>query len=143
MVFITREAIDLEKFFSQRQDPASGAAVSFVGMVRNHDHGLKVQKLFYECYFSMAEKKISGLIDQAKQNWPLADIRVCHRVGELQIGEAAVAIAVSSAHRDEAFRACRFLIEGIKREVPIWKKQILEDGSGEWVACHHEEEIPV
>ena len=85
----------------------------------------------------MANKMMGVLIGQAKERWPVDEIRLLHRVGELEIGDVAVAIAVSAAHRDEAFLACRFMIEGIKREVPIWKKQILEDGSGEWVSCRH------
>ena len=78
---------------------------------------------------------MESLTMEAKGRWPIDEIHLLHRVGELQIGETAVAIAVSAAHRDEAFLACRFLIEGIKHRVPIWKKQILEDGSGEWVSC--------
>ena len=91
----------------------------------------------------MANKMMDVLIHRAKERWPVNEIYLRHRVGELQIGEAAVAIAVSAAHRDEAFQACRFMIESIKREVPIWKKQILEDGSGEWVSCRHGQEVAV
>ena len=133
---ITSDPIALERFFSQT-DPACGAVAMFVGVVRNHDHGRPVSRLRYECYPSMAERVLTALVARAKNNWPVADVKVLHRVGDLNIGDAAVAIAVSAAHRDEAFSACRFLIESIKREVPIWKKQIYADGSAEWVVCHH------
>ena len=139
-MYITQEPIILEKFLSFCPASACGAVTSFTGIVRDHDHGRRVKKLYYECYPRMANKMIGVLIGQAKSRWPVDDIYLRHRVGELEIGEAAVAIAVSASHRDEAFLACRFMIEGIKREVPIWKKQILEDGSGEWVFCRPLEE---
>ena len=137
-MYITQEPILLEKFFSFTANPACGAVATFAGIVRNHDHGCAVMKLYYECYPPMANKMMGELIRRARERWPVDEIRALHRVGELQIGEAAVAIAVSAAHRDEAFLACRFMIEGIKREAPIWKKQIFHDGSGEWVSCHAE-----
>ena len=136
---ITSEKITLEEFFSHSPDPRSGAMAAFVGMVRNHDHGSKVQELYYECYIPMANKQIASLILEVKTKWPVEDIRVLHRVGVLKIGETAVAIAVNSSHRPEAFAACRFMIERIKTEVPIWKKQIFEDGSSEWALCSHSE----
>ena len=134
---ITDQPIDLNAFFEATPDPACGAVASFVGVVRNHDHGRPVHRLRYECYRTMAEKVLASLVDRAKSGWPVTEVRVTHRIGELAIGDAAVAIAVSAAHRDEAFAACRFLIERIKHEVPIWKKQIYGDGSAEWVVCQH------
>lgn len=134
-MYITDEPIHLEQFFLNGPNPDCGALVFFAGLVRNHDQGRSVKKLHYECYSSMADKKIAGLIGQAKSRWNIGAARASHRVGTLMIGEVAVAIAVSSAHREEAFSACRFLIEGIKREVPIWKKQFFEDGSSEWSVC--------
>ena len=134
--YITCEPIVLDRFFSS-PDSTCGAVASFVGVVRNHDHGRPVSRLRYECYLSMAERVLAALVGRAKNNWPVTDVKVLHRVGDLNIGDAAVAIAVSAAHRDEAFSTCRFLIESIKREVPIWKKQIYADGSAEWVNCCH------
>ena len=136
-MYITPEKINLNQFFSFPPDPGCGAQSSFVGMVRNQDHGRPVEKLFYECYWSMANRNIDKLIQETKNLWPVHGIRVLHRVGMLEIGDVAVVIAVSAAHRDEAFLACRFLIEGIKREIPIWKKQIFQDGSAEWTVCSH------
>ena len=129
---VTRETIVLEKFFVETSDPSCGAVCSFVGLVRNHDHGRVVRRLHYECYASMAEKMMDRVILEAKEIWPVHEIRVLHRVGVLEIGEAAVAIQVSAAHRDEAFRACRFVIDEIKNRVPIWKKEIFADGTEEW-----------
>ena len=136
-MYLTQSPISLEKFFSFSPSPASGALATFAGMVRNHDHGSRVRKLYYECYPSMANKMMESLTIEAKERWPIDEIHLLHRVGELQIGETAVAIAVSAAHRDEAFLACRFLIEGIKHEVPIWKKQFFADQSSEWGICRH------
>ena len=134
-MFITQDPIRLERFFSFSPQPSCGALASFVGIVRNHDHGRAVKKLFYECYFSMAEKMIGQVIEEAKREYGVDEILVRHRVGSLEIGEAAVAIMVSAVHRAEAFAACRFVIEQIKTKVPIWKKQIFEEGDGEWVSC--------
>ena len=136
-MYITQNPILLDKFFSFSSGNSCGAVVSFAGIVRDYDEGRRVKKLYYECYPSMAAKMISQLIIQARQKWAVDEIRILHRVGYLKIGETAVAIAVSSAHRDEAFECCRFLIEHIKKEVPIWKKQSFVDGTSEWVLCNH------
>ena len=134
---ITSGPILLDKFFCFVPDVSCGALASFVGLVRDHDHGRCVKELYYECYQSMAEKIIDRLIEEAHEKWGIGDARVLHRVGRLDIGQAAVVIAVSAAHREEALAAVRFLIEQIKSRVPIWKKQIFENGENEWVACHH------
>lgn len=133
---LTEAPINLTEFLSRQPDSACGATASFVGIVRNHDHGRPVHKLYYECYAPMAERMMEDLIREAKRRWPIGDLRILHRVGELEIGEAAVAIAASSAHREEAFAACRFAIEEIKMKVPIWKKEFYQDGTSEWVFCH-------
>lgn len=137
IVHITQEPILLEKFFSSMPERSCGALVSFAGIVRDHDHGRPVRKLYYDCYVSMADLVIEKLTQEAQARWSIDDIRILHRVGELEIGEVAVAIAVSSVHRDEAFLACRFAIEEIKKNVPIWKKEVFMDGAHEWVGCSH------
>ena len=136
-MYITQEPIVLQNFFSWSPNKSCGALASFVGIVRDHDHGRTVKKLFYECYFSMANKMIEKIIVKSKRKWEVGEIRVVHRVGSLEIGEVAVAIAVSAVHRTEAFAACRFIIEEIKKKVPIWKKEIFEDDTSEWVLCGH------
>lgn len=141
-MFLTREPIALNDLLSVSPDPSCGAECSFVGFVRNHDRGRSVLRLHYEAYASMAEKMIAAIILEAEDQWPVSRVRVLHRIGTLEIGEAAVLVAISAAHRDEAFGACRFVIDEIKRRVPIWKKEIFEDGSDEWVLCGHTTEVP-
>ena len=134
-MYISDETINLQKFFSDESPRSCGAAASFAGIVRNHDQGRAVRSLYYDCYRSMAEKMIKAFIEEAGVRWKIEKVRVLHRIGHLEIGEVAVAISVRSAHREEAFEACRFMIEGIKEKVPIWKKEIFEDGMSEWVSC--------
>lgn len=134
---ITRQVIDLEKFMAQQSDPSCGASVVFVGKVRNHHAGRKVRSLFYECYEAMAEKQIARILERARKSGRIHDARAIHRVGELEIGDIAVVVEVSSAHRNEAFEACRAIIDEIKSEVPIWKKETYVDGRQEWVSCAH------
>ena len=133
---LTEQPVTLQDFFSFSPAKSCGAVASFVGIVRDHDDGRRVRKLHYECYLSMADKMMAKLVAEAKERWDIQEVRVLHRVGTLEIGEVAVAIAVASAHRQEAFEACRFLMERIKKEVPIWKKEFYEDGGNEWVSCH-------
>ena len=135
-MYLTKEPIDLASFIQAAEENA-GALVLFTGVVRPLDRGRKVERLFYEAYDPMVERMMSRLISEAGGRWPLLSARVLHRTGDVGIGEIAVAIAVYSEHRDEAFRACRFLIDEIKHRVPIWKKQFFEDGSSEWVLCSH------
>jgi len=116
-------------------DQRCGAWASFLGVVRNHNHGRQVRSLTYECYPSMAEKEIHRIGLEAKRRFGLSDVLIRHRVGRLQIGEVALSVAVSAPHRREAFEACRIVVDEIKRRVPIWKKEVYEDGSGEWVHC--------
>ncbi len=132
---ITENPIEPAAFLGIAPKVSCGATASFLGMVRDHDGGRVVKVLFYECYPSMAEKELGNVVREARDRWAVEEIRVIHRVGLLKIGDIAVAIAVSSAHRDEAFLACRYIIEEIKHRVPIWKKQIFEDGTVEWTTC--------
>ncbi len=140
MKFITREPIRLEDFLSS-PNASCGASAFFVGRVRNHHAGHKVQKLFYDCYEPMAEKEIQRIAEAVKKETGVDEIRVLHRIGWLGIGEIAVVIEAHSAHRDEAFKACRNVIELIKCDVPIWKKEIYADGKQSWISCAHSEEV--
>ena len=140
-MYLTREPIELGRFFAVAPPPSCGALATFVGIVRNHDHGRPVRRLYYEGYPAMANKEIEVLIAQASERWGPAQVRVTHRLGSLEIGEIAIAIAVAVAHRAEAFAACRFVIEGVKTKVPIWKKEVFEDGTSEWVVCNSLNEV--
>ena len=134
-MFITESPIPLPEFLAEEPGGSSGAAASFVGVVRNHDHGKGVKELYYECYVSMAEKEIQGIVEDTKSICKVDEVKVLHRVGRLTVGEAALAVWVSAAHRQEAFAACRYVVEEIKKKVPIWKRQFFEDGTEEWVCC--------
>ncbi len=109
--------------------PHVGAVSSFSGVVRNHNLGKGVLYLEYECYAPMALKEMQAIIEQAHQQWDLHQIAVVHRVGRLEIGESAVMIATSSAHRRESLAALGYVIDTLKATVPIWKKEYWQDGS--------------
>ena len=139
---LTREVIYPDDL-SAPENFHSGAAVIFLGKVRNHSQGREVLYLEYESYETMAENLIEALIEQARCRWNIDGARVLHRLGKVGLGETAVLIAVESAHRDEAYEASRFLIEEIKHRVPIWKKEYFSDGTTEWSLCRHGNPIPV
>lgn len=109
--------------------PEAGASSLFLGTVRNHNQGKGVLYLEYECYPEMALKEMVKIVSEARQRWELHHVGIIHRVGRLQIGETAVAIAVSSAHRQASLEALQFCIDTLKATVPIWKKEYGEDGS--------------
>lgn len=139
MVRITDSPIKTEKLLVQVTKPESGAVNVFIGTTRNHSHGRRVTSLEYEAYLPMAMKMLEELEREAKTRWDLHDVTVVHRVGRVQVGEASVVIAVSSAHRDEAYQASRFLIDKLKQVVPIWKRESFADGSVEWSMQAHEQ----
>lgn len=135
---LTHDSIQIKDLPCDSEDFHSGAKVIFLGKVRNHSQGKKVLYLEYEAYESMAESFIGNLIVEAKTIFKIDSVRVLHRLGKIELGEAAVLIEVGSAHREEAYQASRFLIEGIKHQVPIWKKEYFADGTSEWSLCRHE-----
>ena len=115
-------------------EEGDGAVVPFAGLVRNPTQGRRVQFLEYEAYEPMALSEMRRLAEEAGRRWPIVRIAITHRIGLVEIGETSVAIAVSSAHRGEAFAACRFAIDRLKEIVPIWKKEHFEGGEV-WVGC--------
>lgn len=135
MFKLTAEPLNVEILRAQMENHGAGAFVSFEGRVRNSNEGKKVQKLEYEAYEQLAVKAGSEILARAKQSFPIVDVLCIHRTGELQIGDLAVWVGVLSAHRAEAFDACRFTIDEIKANVPIWKKEYYEDGTITWVNC--------
>ncbi|GAA4160408.1 molybdenum cofactor biosynthesis protein MoaE [Chryseobacterium ginsenosidimutans] len=132
---ITENILDLTDCFSLASDPACGGMASFVGTVRNHTKGKSVTRLEYECYESMAIKEIQKITDKAISLFSVKNIVVHHRTGILFPGDVAVIIVVSDGHRNSVFDACSYMIENIKKTVPIWKKEIFENGE-EWVSAH-------
>lgn len=132
---ISDTALDVMACIHQVSSPASGGIDVFIGTVRNTTQGKTVVRLEFEAYQSMALRKMRHLAEQAFQQWPVQALAIHHRTGVLQVGEVAVVIAVSAAHRAAAFEACRYAIDTLKQSVPIWKKEVFEDGEV-WVAAH-------
>ena len=116
-------------------DPANGGYVSFEGWVRDHNEGRAVRRLEYEAMSGLAEREGERIIAEACARFGVAHAVCVHRVGGLEIGEMAVWVGVAGGHRDEAFRACRYIIDEVKHRVPIWKKEHYEHGDSGWVNC--------
>jgi molybdopterin synthase catalytic subunit len=131
-VYLTLEPLNLVPLFASVQSPERGAVACFLGMVRNHHGGRTVLRLDYSAYAPMVETECARIVAETESRWPVA-IALRHRIGSLEIGDAAVAVVAASAHRDEAFAACRYVIEELKRRVPIWKREEFADGTVEWV----------
>lgn len=117
------------------QDDGAGGIDVFIGTVRNSTENKSVKYLEFESYEAMAESELKKIINRAAESWPLIKISVHHRLGKVKVGESAVVIAVSAAHRDAAFQGCRYIIDELKKTVPIWKKEVFEDGEV-WVSAH-------
>ena len=126
---ITRKKIDSAAVLAEIKRPEDGAAAMFEGVVRNHSRGRRTLFLEYEAYENMALKQMELLAQQAISQFQIRDVALIHRLGRLEIGETSVLIVVASAHRAAAFDACRWLIDTLKRTVPIWKKEHFEDGA--------------
>ena len=121
-------SLDLNELVSAVGDPGVGAIVTFIGTTRDNNEGRRVHSLEYEAYQGMAEQEMRKLGDEAQAKWQINGVAVHHRIGRVPIGEASVMIAVASPHRDEGFKACRYIIDELKKRVPIWKKEIYEGG---------------
>jgi MoaE-MoaD fusion protein len=128
-VALVREPIQGEALVSQVKQGEDGAVVVFDGIVRNHTRGRRTLYLVYESYEEMALKQMQTLSAEASERFPIRDVLLVHRLGKLEVGETSVLIAVASAHRAAAFDACRWLIDILKKTVPIWKKEYFEDGA--------------
>jgi len=111
----------------------NGASVLFVGTVRDVNDGSRVSGLDYSAYTEMARRELSAIADEAAERWNTTDIAIEHRVGSLDLGDVSVVIAVGHAHRGEAYEASRYIIEELKKRLPIWKKEHYLDGRSEWV----------
>jgi molybdopterin synthase catalytic subunit len=133
---ITSSRIRPERVLADVGDPKAGGTVLFIGTVRDHSEAGEVDLIFYDAYLPMAEKSLTRIQVETELLWPSTKVSLVHRLGELKVGEVSVAVAVSADHRAEAFEACRQVIERIKHEVPIWKRERLADGSGVWVKGH-------
>jgi molybdopterin synthase catalytic subunit len=134
LLAIGREALELDALVAALADHggADGAVVTFLGLVRNHNAGRRVRHLVYEAFEPLALKVFARIADELEGRWPGARLALHHRIGRLEVGEASVAIAVASAHRAEAYAACRYAIERIKQIAPIWKREFF-DGGDVWI----------
>jgi molybdopterin synthase catalytic subunit len=137
MFQLTSSPIDPEAVRKTVLDPAAGGFCSFEGWVRDHHAGRPVFRLEYEAYGALAEKEGERILEEARQRFGIQHAACVHRTGLLDIGELAVVVCVSSAHRDAAFDACRYIIDEVKSRVPIWKKEFFADGASGWVRCDH------
>jgi len=133
MISLTQSPIDPSAILAQVASNDAGAVVLFLGTTREFTKGRQTASLDYECYPQMAEAKLAELETQAREKWPLVHVSIVHRLGRLGLGEASIAIAVSSPHRQAAFEAGKWLIDTIKEDVPIWKQENWVDGTSEWV----------
>jgi molybdopterin synthase catalytic subunit len=133
MIEITQSPIDHAAVTERVRSNRAGAVCSFLGTVRELTGDRRTASLDYEAYPGMAEKKMAELEAEARARWPIIDAALVHRVGHLELGEISVVVAVSCPHRDQAFEACRWLIDTLKEVVPIWKKELWADGTEEWV----------
>ncbi|MGI9101680.1 MAG: molybdenum cofactor biosynthesis protein [Terriglobales bacterium] len=128
-VEITRSRLDVAAIAARIRRPEDGAIAVFEGIVRNNSRGRRTLYLDYEAYEGMARKQLEALAAQALQKFQVRELAIAHRLGRLEIGETSVAIVVASGHRGAAFDACRWLIDSLKKTVPIWKKEYFEDGA--------------
>ena len=133
---INAQPIDAEACKKELFDPAAGGFVSFEGWVRNHNEGKDVTHLEYQAYDALAVKEGDKVIAEALERFEVIDALVEHRVGDLQIGDMAVVVHVSSKHRGPAFAACEYIIDELKIRVPIWKKEHYTNGNSGWIECH-------
>ncbi len=136
LFLITSSPLDAQQLVEAVRVDESGAVTLFHGVARNHSDGRTVQALEYEAHPSLAEKKLREVAGEVGSKFDITGIGVHHRTGRLAIGETSLLVAVSAAHRREAFEACHYAVDRIKEVVPIWKKEIWEDGGGDWVEGH-------
>ncbi|MGJ8677639.1 MAG: molybdenum cofactor biosynthesis protein MoaE [Akkermansiaceae bacterium] len=136
MFTISDQTIDPHQLCVEVRDPSAGGFASFEGWVRNNHLGRDVASLEYEAFPALAEKEGTRILEEICAKHDIISARCVHRTGHLEVGEIAICIAVSAAHRDAAFTACREIIDSIKSTVPIWKKEHYTDGTSIWVKCH-------
>jgi molybdopterin synthase catalytic subunit len=133
---LTHEALDVATVYAIADSARNGAVVLMSGMVRNQTGGRAVDYLDYQAYESMALQVFQDISDRCRKQFPdITEVVIHHRLGKLKIGEISVLVAVGSPHRAEAFDACRFAIDTLKIDAPIWKKEFWLDGVSSWVNC--------
>lgn len=131
-ILVTTDELSASEAVRAVADPGAGAINVFHGVVRNTNKGRGVSHLVYEAYAAMAEKEMGAIAAEARERFGLKDCVVMHRTGRLEIGETSLLIAVSSAHRVASFEGCHWLVDEVKKRVPVWKKEVWDDGE-EWI----------
>ena len=132
MIQITDQPIDESALLATVKKPDAGAVVLFVGTTRQMTDGRETKTLVYEAHPTMAEKQLHRIVNEAKEKWPLRGYSVVHRTGEVAVGESSIAVAVSSPHRVDAFAAAQWIMDTIKKELPVWKQDYWADGETAW-----------
>jgi len=132
LIRVTDEVLRTEEAVAAVAAPEAGAINVFLGVVRNNNHGRGVSYLVYDAYPEMAEKVMRQIAEEAREKFGLINVAVLHRTGRLEIGEASLLITVSGGHRAESFEGGRWLLDEIKKRVPVWKKEVWDDGE-EWI----------
>lgn len=135
VVKITRDPLDgaaVRALVDEATHASDGGVVTFEGVVRDHARGKNIRYLEYDAYPEMAEERMNAIAAEVGQRWQTDHVALVHRIGRLEIGECSVVVVVACPHRAEAFEACRYAIDTLKATVPIWKKEVAEDGE-EWV----------
>jgi molybdopterin synthase catalytic subunit len=133
LVLVTPEPLSVDSALAAVADPGAGGTCVFVGTVRDRSDQGEVTGLTYEAWDELAVHRLTEIAEELLRTWRLRRVALLHRTGELAVGEASVVVAVSAAHRAEAFEACRRAIERLKQDVPIWKKEGLRSGEANWV----------
>ena len=133
MFKVTTDVLSIDEAYDAVRRPGCGAVALFIGTVRDHHDGKPVTKISYSAFKEMAEKEFAAIAAEAEKRWKVGAVYIAHRTGALQIGDASVVIAVSSAHRAEAFEGCRYAIETLKKMAPIWKEEFYDTGKA-WIS---------
>ena len=131
MIRITNNRLSLQEIMLELEDNSAGALSVFIGNVRNRGRSGNVSEIYYESYSKMAEQKMREIENEAQTKWEIKKLVAIHRIGNIKVGEASIIIGVSSEHRNEAFEACKYVINNVKTRVPIWKKEISNE-SQKW-----------
>jgi molybdopterin synthase catalytic subunit len=133
LVRVTADPIDAQEALSFVTDPGAGGTCVFLGSVRDHSEAGQVTGLTYEVWEELAAKRLEEVGEEMFERWPVKKVALMHRTGDLEVGEVSVVVACSSPHRAEALEACRYGIDRLKEDVPIWKKEHLAAGESHWV----------
>lgn len=130
--FLSRTPLDASALLAEVQSPERGATALFLGTVRRGPDDGPVGRIEYSAYEAMVEREFGAIIAEAEARWPEAGLVARHRVGDVPVGEASIAVAAAAPHRQQAFDACRYVVDEAKRRLPVWKREVMDDGAAHW-----------